>query len=56
MVQKLSRLIQSTRASDVAAEQDIETACPDCEISCRTGINRREVHSMDVPLELTHLS
>lgn len=53
MGQKLSRLIQSSRASDVAAEQDIEIACPDCGRSCRIETKRREVHSMDGPLELT---
>ena len=53
MGQRLSRLIQSSRASDVAAEQDIEIACPDCGRSCRVETKRRDVHCMDGPLELT---
>ena len=53
MGQRLSRLIQSARTGDVAAGQDLEIACPDCGRSCRIETKRREVHSMDGPLELT---
>ena len=51
--QQLSRLIQSTRASDVAAEQEAEVACPDCGNPCCVQSNHREIHSMDGPLGLT---
>ena len=50
--QRLSRLIQSSRTGEVAAEQQPEVACPDCGKSCRVKTNRREVHSMDGPVEL----
>jgi len=51
--QRLSRLIQSARASDVATEQGLEVVCPDCGRSCRVETKYREVHSMDGPLGLS---
>lgn len=50
--QQLSRLIQSSRAGDVAAEQASHVDCPDCGRACQVEARRREVHSMDGPLEL----
>jgi hypothetical protein len=50
--QRLSRMVQTNRAGEVAAEQPTEIACPDCEQACHVGIKKREVHSMDGPVEL----
>jgi hypothetical protein len=50
--QRLSRLIQSTRTGEVAAEQQTQVACPDCQRTCRVETKRRAVHSMDGPIEL----
>ena len=50
--QRLSRLIQSTRTGEVAAQQDAGVECPDCGRSCPVEVKRREVHSMDGPVEL----
>ena len=45
--QRLSQMIQSARAGDVAAEQPPEAECPDCGKSCPVETQSREVHSMD---------
>ena len=50
--QRLSRMIQSERAREVAASSGAEAACPDCGRKCRVRTKAREVHSMDGPLEL----
>lgn len=50
--QRLSQLIQSTRTGDVAAEQQAQVECPDCGKPCGVEAKRREVHSMDGPVEL----
>ncbi|MFT5527012.1 MAG: hypothetical protein ACI9HK_004994 [Pirellulaceae bacterium] len=50
--QRLSRLVQAGRTSEVAAEQHAECDCPACGRSCRVEKNKREVHSMDGPAEL----
>ena len=50
--QRLSRMVQANRAGEVAAEQRTEIDCPDCGRSCHVEINKREVHSMDGPVEL----
>jgi hypothetical protein len=50
--QRLSRLIQSSRAGDVAAEADGHMACPDCGRSCRVASQPRQVLSMDGPVGL----
>lgn len=50
--QQLSRLIQASRAGDVAAEQSAHVDCPGCGQACRVETQRRQVHSMDGPLEL----
>jgi len=50
--QRLSRMVQANRTGEVAAQQRIECNCPDCRRSCRVEINKREVHSMDGPVEL----
>jgi len=50
--QRLSQMIQTTRTGDVAAEQEAQIACPDCGKTCPVEAKRREVHSMDGPVEL----
>lgn len=50
--QRLSRMVQANRAGEVAAQEGVECACPDCGQSCRVEVNKREVHSMDGPVEL----
>jgi hypothetical protein len=50
--QRLSRLIQSAQAAEVAAAQGAQAACPDCGATCGVDTKRREVHSMDGPVEL----
>ena len=45
--QRLSRMIQSVRVGDVAAEQSPEVDCPECGQSCPVQTQSREVHSMD---------
>lgn len=51
--QQLSRMIQTTRAREVAAENLQEVACPDCGRKCQVHTDTREVRSMDGPIELT---
>ena len=51
--QRLSRLIQTTRAREVAADGLQSTPCPDCGCPCRVETRQREVQSMDGPIELT---
>ena len=51
--QRLSRLIQTTRARDVAADGLQSVACPDCGCQCSVETREREVQSMDGPIELT---
>jgi len=50
--QRLSRLVQASRTGEVAAEQCVQCDCPGCGRSCVVEINKREVHSMDGPVEL----
>lgn len=50
--QRLSRMVQASRTGDVAAQQRPECDCPDCGQSCQVEVSRREVHSMDGPVEL----
>lgn len=51
--QRLSRLIQTTRAREVAAEGLQSVPCPDCGRLCNVETQQREVQSMDGPIELT---
>ena len=51
--QRLSRMVQASRTGEVAARQQAESDCPDCGLSCRVEVNKREIHSMDGPVELT---
>jgi hypothetical protein len=51
--QRLSQLIQSARAGEVAAVLDAPISCADCGQSCRVETRRRQVHSMDGPIQLT---
>jgi len=50
--QQLSRMIQSARNVDVASGQVADVDCPECGKSCRVKTNRREINSMDGPIEL----
>ena len=50
--QRLSRMVQRSRIGEVAAEQLAECDCPECGLSCPVEVSRREVHSMDGPVEL----
>ncbi len=51
--QQLSRMIQSTRNLDVANGHAADVDCPTCGKACRVKTNRREIGSMDGPVELT---
>lgn len=51
--QHLSRMIQTTRAREVASENLHEAACPDCGRKCQVHTDTRQVRSMDGPIELT---
>ncbi len=53
--QQLSRIIQSTRAREVAADGLQESACPKCGRNCQVETKDRTVHSMDGPIELTEI-
>jgi hypothetical protein len=50
--QRLSRLIQRTRAREVAADGLGSAPCPDCGCLCRVEAQEREIQSMDGPIEL----
>ena len=50
--QRLSRMVQASRTGELTADERIECDCPDCGRSCRVEVNKREVHSMDGPVEL----
>jgi len=51
--QRLSRMAQTDRVREVAAEIPLTVHCPDCGLACRGETKNREVHSMDGPIELT---
>lgn len=51
--QRLSQMIQSTRATDVALEHSHPMKCPDCGKVCPVEPTSRQVYSMDGPIELT---
>lgn len=51
--QRLSQIMQQTRAADVAAEQKPEVLCPDCAKPSRAGTKSRRVLSGDGPVDLT---
>lgn len=52
--QEFSRRIQSARAREVAAAgvAAAEACCPQCGRKCRVETMKREVHSVDGPLEV----
>ena len=52
--QRLSRMVQANRSGEVAAEQSTkcECDCPECGRSCPVEGSKREVQSMDGPVEL----
>jgi hypothetical protein len=47
---KLSKMIQASRATDVALQEAEERKCPDCGKVCRVESVQRQVHSMDGPI------
>lgn len=51
--QRFSRMIQETRAREVAAEELAPRTCPDCGRERPVETKDRTVHSMDGPVELT---
>ena len=51
--QRLSRLIQTNRAREVAATTPPKVVCLDCGQSCKVDSFNRKVSSMDGPVELT---
>lgn len=51
--QRLSRLIQTTRAREVAAEGLQSAPCPDCGSLCCIEAQKRDVQSLDGRIELT---
>jgi uncharacterized protein with PIN domain len=50
--QQLSRMIQSARNDDVAVGHIADVDCPECGKSCPVKTSRREINSMDGPVEL----
>lgn len=50
--QRLSRMVQSERAREIAAAGLADAACPACGRQCAVQTQTREVHSMDGPMEL----
>ncbi|MEM7317180.1 MAG: hypothetical protein AAF497_28935 [Planctomycetota bacterium] len=50
---RLSRMIQTARARDVAAENVLKAPCPDCGKEWPVDAETRQVRSMDGPIELT---
>lgn len=51
--QRLSRMVQTTRAREVAVDGLQSVPCPDCDRLCHVETQEREVLSMDGPIELT---
>jgi uncharacterized Fe-S radical SAM superfamily protein PflX len=49
--QRLSRMIQSERACEVAVAEKILTTCPNCSRRCRVEVHRRTVNSIDGPID-----
>jgi C4-type Zn-finger protein len=50
--QQLSQLIQSRRAGEVVADVSSHVGCPECSRRCRTEAKKREIHSIDGPIEV----
>ena len=50
--QRLSRMIQSDRATEIAIAEKTQTACPDCSRPCPVEVQHRTVSSMDGPIEI----
>ncbi len=50
--QRLSRMIQSDRATEIAIAEKTQTACPDCSRPCRVEVQHRTANSMDGPIEI----
>ena len=51
--QRLSRMVQHTRAGDIAIEHPREAACPDCRRRCPVETVTRQVTSTDGPVDIT---
>jgi hypothetical protein len=50
---RLSRMVQTERSREVAADGLADAACPACGCRRRVETKTREVNSMDGPLEIT---
>lgn len=50
--QRVSQQIQEQRVRDLAAEESPRAPCPTCGNECSLKLVRREVHSIDGPVEL----
>jgi len=50
--QRLSQMVQQTRAAEITAEQPPEALCPDCAKGSRTKTKSRRLLSGDGPVEL----
>jgi hypothetical protein len=50
--QRLSRMIQSDRACEVAIAEKMQVPCPDCSRQCKVEVQHRTVNSMDGPIEI----
>jgi len=50
--QRLSRMIQSDLACEVALVEAEQVSCPDCSRRCKVEVQRRTVNSMDGPTEI----
>ena len=49
--QRLSQLVQQTRAGEVTADHPPDTACPDCGKVCSVKTFKRAVTSQDGPVQ-----
>jgi hypothetical protein len=50
--QRLSRIIQSGRAAEIALAEKSQAACPDCSRRCQVEVQHRKVNSMDGPVAI----
>lgn len=50
--QRLSRMVQKDRVSDIAIEHPREANCPECRNKCPVETKARQVTSVDGPVEL----
>lgn len=50
--QQLSRMVQQERTGELAGEQSVEAACPECRNKCPVTTAARQVTSVDGPVEV----